>query len=676
MQRVCFQLQVRPDRMAEYRPRHAAVWPGHAPGPARDRLAQLLALPARGRPAHRLRRDRRLRRRPGRHGRAPRSTPGGRPRWPSSSSTSTAARPTQGSCVARPRCSTWRTSWRPRLGDPTRGRPDHRDSDARRAADRPPGLEGQAIELPSWAFGNSGTRFKVFAQPGRPPRSRSRRSPTPRRCTGTRASRRPSRCTSRGTRSTTTPTLARARRGARRRARHDQLEHVPGRRLQARRLTHSDPNGAAEGDRPPPRVHRHHERDRVARPQDLARRRHATTRARTTCAARQDRLADSLREDLRPRSARPAARAGVQVLRAGVLPHRRPGLGHGLRARAPRSASARWSASTPATTRRAPTSSSSSRSCCGWGSSARSTSTRASTPTTTSSSARPIRSSCSGSSSRCIRGGGLRHDVRRGVHARPVPQHRAEDPRPDPLGAQRAGDDGACAARRPRRARPRRRTAATCSARTRCLMDAFYTDVRAAARGAGARRARPARDPDGRLRGVRLPAADRRRPRVGGTQPGWRDASVSETVAKRGRNIDAAATPSSIARSNRLGADPQEHQLRRRQHLGEGHRHRPGHRRARRAAVGEGLGRRPRHADREPAWPCCASTGCARSSTSTRASSARTRWSPRSTTACTARAARRRRSTPPCTASSTPRTSTTCTPTRASRSRPPPTARR
>jgi L-rhamnose isomerase/sugar isomerase len=29
-------------------------------------------------------------------------------------------------------------------------------------------LAGQAIELPSWAFGNSGTRFKVFTQPGVP----------------------------------------------------------------------------------------------------------------------------------------------------------------------------------------------------------------------------------------------------------------------------------------------------------------------------------------------------------------------------------------------------------------------------------------------------------------------------------------------------------------------------
>src|SRR5450755_563015 len=29
-------------------------------------------------------------------------------------------------------------------------------------------LSEQAIELPSWAFGNSGTRFKVFPQPGVP----------------------------------------------------------------------------------------------------------------------------------------------------------------------------------------------------------------------------------------------------------------------------------------------------------------------------------------------------------------------------------------------------------------------------------------------------------------------------------------------------------------------------
>lgn len=29
-------------------------------------------------------------------------------------------------------------------------------------------LRAQRIETPSWAYGNSGTRFKVFAQPGVP----------------------------------------------------------------------------------------------------------------------------------------------------------------------------------------------------------------------------------------------------------------------------------------------------------------------------------------------------------------------------------------------------------------------------------------------------------------------------------------------------------------------------
>ena len=29
-------------------------------------------------------------------------------------------------------------------------------------------LRAQTVEVPSWAFGNSGTRFKVFAQAGVP----------------------------------------------------------------------------------------------------------------------------------------------------------------------------------------------------------------------------------------------------------------------------------------------------------------------------------------------------------------------------------------------------------------------------------------------------------------------------------------------------------------------------
>ena len=95
-------------------------------------------------------------------------------------------------------------------------------------------------------------------------------------------------------------------------------------------LTHSRPADPAQGDRPPPRVHRHHGRDRLARPEDLAGRRHQLPRPGRPArpAGPAGRVA---RRDLRPARRRPAAGAGVQVLRAGVLPHRRPGLGHVVR---------------------------------------------------------------------------------------------------------------------------------------------------------------------------------------------------------------------------------------------------------------------------------------------------------------------------------------------------------
>ena len=57
----------------------------------------------------------------------------------------------------------------------------------------------------------------------------------------------------------------------------------------------------------------------------------------------------------------------------------------------------------------------------------------------------------------------LRRRERRRADARPVPQHRGQDPRPDPLGAQRPGDDRPRAAPRhrgPRRGALRRRRAA------------------------------------------------------------------------------------------------------------------------------------------------------------------------------------------------------------------------
>ena len=245
---------------------------------------------------------------------------------------------------ASPRCSTSKTS---SPHSPTPPTADHAASDAdttdqrhrtdttrQKAATREHHLrtarqlEQQAIELPSWAFGNSGTRFKVFAHAGHAARP-------VREDRGCRA----------GAQATPAlaPTvalhipwdkvdgyddLARARRGPRRRARHDQLEHLPGRRLQVRRPHPRRRRRAPEGDRPPLRVHRHHARDRLARPEDLARRRHRTTPARPTCAAARTASHESLADDLRAPRRRAAPRARVQVLRAGVLPHRRSRLGH------------------------------------------------------------------------------------------------------------------------------------------------------------------------------------------------------------------------------------------------------------------------------------------------------------------------------------------------------------
>ena len=66
---------------------------------------------------------------------------------------------------------------------------------------------------------------------------------------------------------------------------------------------------------------------------------------------RQDRLQESLQEIYARLDRRAAPRARVQVLRAVVLPHRRSRLGHVLRAGGRARRRARWSASTPDTTR-------------------------------------------------------------------------------------------------------------------------------------------------------------------------------------------------------------------------------------------------------------------------------------------------------------------------------------
>ena len=113
----------------------------------------------------------------------------------------------------------------------------------------------------------------------------------------------------------------------------------------------------------------------------------------------------------------------------------------------------------------------------------------------------------------------LRPGQRRRADARPVPQHRGQDPRPDPLGAQRAGDDRPGAARST--PRPSRRPAADGDVlrANEIFMDAFYTDVRRDLAGWREERGLPA-DPmaayaaSGYQQQIE---ADR----VGGTQAGW-----------------------------------------------------------------------------------------------------------------------------------------------------------
>ena len=161
------------------------------------------------------------------------------------------------------------------------------------------------------------------------------------------------------------------------------------------------------------------------------------------------------------------------------------------------------------------------------------------------------------------------------------------------------------------------------------MMDAFSTDVRADLADWRVDRGLPA-DPMAAYARQRLRRADRGRP--GRRRPG----RVGRVSVGRNPAVDEL-----LDRSHRLGRRPPHHQLRRRQHVGQGHRGRPRHRRATSSCCGSRA--RAATSARSPrtAWPCCASTASAPSSTSTPATSGRTRWSPPSTSAATARAGRR-----------------------------------
>jgi L-rhamnose isomerase/sugar isomerase len=187
------------------------------------------------------------------------------------------------------------------------------------------------------------------------------------------------------------------------------------------------------------------------------------------------------------------------------------------------STSLRWgtaprSAWTPVTTRPVPTSSSSWPSCCGSGSSARSTSTAASTLTTTSSSAAPTRSSCSGSWSSWLRAAGshrtapwaLMLDQCHNIERKIPGQLRSVLNVQEMTARALLVDDTALA---------QARRDGDVLAANEILMDAFYTDVR---KDLAAWRERHglARDP---MQAYLASGYQERieAERVGGTQAGW-----------------------------------------------------------------------------------------------------------------------------------------------------------
>ena len=254
--------------------------------------------------------------------------------------------------------------------------PEMRDLTAVKSA-----LRSHQIELPSWAFGNSGTRFKVFAQPGVPrdPFEKIDDAAQVHRYTGV------------------APSIAlhipwdrvedyaalaaHAKRTAS--ARHHQRERLPGRRLQARLASRNpDPRSGA---RPSTTCSSASTSWTQTGSRDLKLWFSDGTNypGQDDIRARQDRLAEAL--------AAVYARLGedqrlileYKLFEPAFYTTDVPDWGTAYAHCLQLGERAQGRASTPATTRRAPTSSSSSRSCCARASSAPSTSTPASTPTTT-----------------------------------------------------------------------------------------------------------------------------------------------------------------------------------------------------------------------------------------------------------------------------------------------------
>ena len=448
-------------------------------------------------------------------------------------------------------------------------------------------LRTQIIEVPSWAYGNSGTRFKVFAQAGVP------RDPYEK--------------------------IADAAPGApvhRGRAEGRPAHPVgPGRRLRQARLARGGPGHRASAPSTP-----------------------TSSRTTTTCSARvtnpdprvRRKAIDHLLEcvdimdatgsrDLKLWFSDGTNYPGQDDLRRPAGPARRGAAG-GVRPARPGGSGCCWSTSCssrrstrPTCPTGAPRTRTAWRSvhrrqvvhrhrppraghehrvhrgvpAAGRAGSAGSTSTPASTPTTTSWSARPTRSSCSGSCTRSSLAGCDRLPAVSGSRSCSTSATTSSRrSRPDPLGDERAGGHGQGAAgRRARRWRPAQRAGDVLGANA-VLMDAYNTDVRPLLRDLreelGLRPGPDRRVPRLRLRRADPDRAGRRHAGPGGA-PDVRD--VDDESVTRGRSAGAQQP----ARSR-----PAQHQLRRRQHLGQGHRDRSGDRRAR--------------------WSCCGSRGPAATS--------------------------------------------------------------
>ena len=331
-------------------------------------------------------------------------------------------------------------------------------------------LRQHQIELPSWAFGNSGTRFKVFGQPGVPrdPYEKADDAAQVHKYTGV------------------APVMAvhipwdkvddyaalsahahgnGIKIGAVNANVFQDDDYKLGIHLQPR------PQGPQEGAGPPAGVRRHHGRDRQQGPEAVVRRRHQLPgpgrHRRPPGPARR-----GARRRLRAPGGRAADAAGVQAVRAVLLHHRRARLGHGPAAlpgarrqgagrgghRPPRAGrehrvhrraaaqggqARRLRLQQPLLRRRRPDGR-----------------RRRPVPAVPHHARgrqgrRPLRGPAARDNSNWRGSAGWRcgsasHRTRHRVHARPVPQHRAEDPRPDPLGHERPGSGGQGAARRRR----------------------------------------------------------------------------------------------------------------------------------------------------------------------------------------------------------------------------------